>query len=321
MGSMRMAFGALRGCTTFGPGVILRHWLCLAVLSVVVAMSASCSDSGNSKAVSGTPPPSGSSPTENFENWLSDHYTAQDVRHTFKTRFGEAIDCIDFFAQPGAKQLARLGKPVTSIPTPPPLPHPEKWARQAKAPMSEYMFNGSLDEDGHARACPAGTVPEHHTTVDELRARHALFPPIPHRHGTPKGDAPRKRGFSQNAATATPEVAEARAGHPSMVPSAPAVDSCGYAHVVSSIYPGASETLAPLVTGTATLSVWNTTTANELPNDGSHTLEQILDDLRLGVHLQSRGPLRPIKSRMRRELSPLPPKSGGRLDCLPIHRQ
>ncbi len=291
MGTMREPFGEVRGCVMLRSRVMLKHWPRFAAMSAVLAMAVSCSDSGSSGGGSTTAALpaalSTSSSKDAFENWLNDHYTAQDVRHTFKTRFGETIDCIDFFAQSGVKELARRGRPVTTIPVPPPLRHPEKWARWADSPMSDYMFNGSLDEDGHSRTCPQGTVPELRTTVDQLRAAHTRYSGKDrHRHGPPKGQRPTKSGIGHPATTreatgtAHAAISPGRLGSPTTSPTFPPYppqsDYCGYAHVVSSIYPGASASSSPLDTGTASFSIWDLAgTGNQVPDDGSHSLMQI----------------------------------------------
>ena len=84
---------------------------------------------------------------QRIQAFLDDRYTAADVQHTFRTEFGETIDCIDFFAQPGAKALARRGTPITTIPTPPKPPHPV----QQTAPTEATVY-GTLDDNGSMKS-------------------------------------------------------------------------------------------------------------------------------------------------------------------------
>ncbi len=90
-------------------------------------------------------------------------YAAADVRHSFRTRFGETIDCIDFFAQPGVKALAARGTPITELPAP--AKRPQLTAASA---LSLAVFDGSPDEDGNPRLCSDTTVPYVRVTVDDI---------------------------------------------------------------------------------------------------------------------------------------------------------
>jgi len=85
-----------------------------------------------------------------IQTFLNARYATSDVQYSFHTIFGETIDCIDFFSQPGVKQMAAAGRPLTNVPvvSPPPVsPHPPK-------ALQEVSFNGQLDDEGHSRACP-----------------------------------------------------------------------------------------------------------------------------------------------------------------------
>jgi hypothetical protein len=87
--------------------------------------------------------------------FLDSRYRAADVRHSFHSKFGETIDCIDFFAQPGAKAMAAAGRPLTQLPVvapPPPSSHPPQ-------PMAAAAFTGEPDDEGNPRACGPTEVP------------------------------------------------------------------------------------------------------------------------------------------------------------------
>jgi hypothetical protein len=93
--------------------------------------------------------------TQRVQSYLDSLYRATDVRHSFTTKFGEAVDCIDVDAHPSVKAarsaglaVADQGPPVA----PPTLPSPP-------AVDDTVAFAGQMDDDGNVRACPTGTVP------------------------------------------------------------------------------------------------------------------------------------------------------------------
>jgi hypothetical protein len=126
-----------------------------------------------------------------IQAFLDGRYAATDVQYSFHTKFGETIDCIDFFAQPGAKILAARGTPITQLPTvaPPPIsPHtPQLFA--------DVAFDGQPDDQGNARACPGPTVPMLRITAAQILAvggldvylssltKHRGPLPAPHQNG------------------------------------------------------------------------------------------------------------------------------------------
>lgn len=89
------------------------------------------------------------SEAQRVRDYLDSLYRPSDVKHSFHTKFNETVDCVDYFAQPGAKSLAARGKPLTVLP--PPRPRPPK--------LPDYAFDGSPDDQGNARSCPNGSVP------------------------------------------------------------------------------------------------------------------------------------------------------------------
>lgn len=104
---------------------------------------------------------------ERVRAFLDRRYTRADVRHSFHTKFGEQIDCIDFFAQEGVKQLAANGQPITELPKP-------MVQRNVPAELRDILFTGTRDDDGKARACPPGSVPILRITPEHIRAAGGL---------------------------------------------------------------------------------------------------------------------------------------------------
>ena len=127
-----------------------------------------------------------------IQEFLDTRYTARDVRHSFKTKLGEAIDCIDFFAQPGVKALAARGTPITEMPNFE-IPADVQARLDAKPPAKDDpAFDGAPDEDGNARACPDATVPTLRVTREQIQRaggldayRHRAARKVP-----PKAEAP-----------------------------------------------------------------------------------------------------------------------------------
>jgi hypothetical protein len=216
-------------------------------------------------------------------------YAPTDVWHSFKTKFGETIDCVDFFQQPGAKMLAAMGRPVTTMPIPPPQSTGAEAQMQhsrGKASgdaLSEVMFNGSPDEDGNSRSCPDGSVPI---------LRWGKSPSI----GNPA--APRASHKSPPLAQ-PPTSMQAKSTPPGTLrpeleltaaPPPPASGACSqqfsqgdlsnefdaYGHVQQTLYPGSSTALG---SDWATLSIYDPvppydTTLCAVTED-SHTLMQL----------------------------------------------
>jgi hypothetical protein len=114
------------------------------------------------------------------QQYLDSLYTHDDVVHPFQTINGEEIDCTSVDAVPSVKAMravemnATLPPPPFSPPGPPPGPPP---------------FDGSPDQNGSARACPAGTVAQHRPSIQTIEdaggvdAYLALARKIPHPTG------------------------------------------------------------------------------------------------------------------------------------------
>jgi len=163
-----------------------------------------------------------SSDVERVQGFLDARYAQNDVTHSFHTKFGETIDCIDFFAQAGVKQLAAQGRPITRLPQPQP---PEALPPE----MEEVSFNGKPDDEGKPRACPAGTAPMLRLTAAHVQAAGGLD------RFVRLHSAKRPLAFGE-AATTTPTLPDSA--------------GAGYAHVTSQ-FNGAS-----MSDGQATVTIY-----------------------------------------------------------------
>jgi len=105
-----------------------------------------------------------------IQAYLDSLYTAADVKHTFTTRFGEVVDCIDFQAYPSVKALAAAGVHVAD--EGPPVPPPS--LPSMPAVDEGVAFHGQPDDSGSARACPAGTAPYLRETAARIQAAGGL---------------------------------------------------------------------------------------------------------------------------------------------------
>jgi hypothetical protein len=103
-----------------------------------------------------------------IQSFLDARYVNADVRHRFQSRFGENIDCIDFFAQPGVKALAAEGIHFDEI------PKARVDERRPDPDQMDFGFAGDPDQDGHARICPEGSVPMKRITSAEILAAGGL---------------------------------------------------------------------------------------------------------------------------------------------------
>jgi hypothetical protein len=168
---------------------------------------------------------------------LDARYAASEVRHSFRTKLGETVDCIDFFAQPGVKALAALGQPITKRP-----PAAPKTA--LTGPLAALAFDGSLDEDGNQRACPDGDVPIMRLTADDI-ARAGGIDAVEHAHA--------RKG---HPLMSTLPKSESRSGPP---------DIANYAHVTTTF------NQSTVTSGGSILSYFDP----PVPNNGSHDISQI----------------------------------------------
>jgi Neprosin len=203
----------------------------LVVITVLLAPPARAEDP--------PPVPRGADEISRAQAFVDARYTAADVRHSFRTKFGEMIDCIDFFSQPGVKALAARGTPITKLPAPARRP-------QLSGPLAfaSAAFDGSLDEDGNVRFCSDSTVPEVRLTVQDIESTGGI-------------DAFLSR--IKNVKKFHFDPSRARGGTP------PETGDPAYAHTYTSYTGNLS-----IAADRATLSVWDPTVTT-IPN---HSLEQ-----------------------------------------------
>ncbi len=90
--------------------------------------------------------------------YLDSLYTESDILHSFRFH-GEQVDCTSVDAVPSVRAMRAAGM-NTTVPAPPPL--------QAGPPKGPPPFDGSPDEDGNARSCPPGSVPQHRPSVQTI---------------------------------------------------------------------------------------------------------------------------------------------------------
>jgi hypothetical protein len=178
-----------------------------------------------------------------IQDFIESRYTARDVRHSFHTKFGEAIDCVDYDAQPGVKALKARGLPV-----PPPRSGKPKDATAFGA-FADAAFLGQPDSDGKPRECPDGSVPILRITADQIMAAGGLD--------------------EFNRVQSTKYV------RPAPVPGVPnsgTLDSVGFAHVVEDYNgPGPID----LVQATAAVYQPQVPTPPQTDGLGGHSLAQI----------------------------------------------
>jgi hypothetical protein len=259
----------------------------LRALACVFEMLAVGTAAGLLPSCSSTPTPSASATAvpgvaassaedQRVQAFLDSRYTSGDVKHSFRTKFGETIDCIDFFAQASVKRLAAHGTPIPNIPTPPSSKLQDRRGPHT-SPLPDYMFNGSLDENGNSRACEGTTVPMLRITAEQVKQ--SWSDTSSHRSTTKSGPpmagaapAPQTQDVLYDDAGvggvhAQVSVDQSRTPPP-LAPKP--LDSLGYAHVVQSLYPGGSGS-ANITEGGAIGSI-NTIT---IPADYSHSLIQV----------------------------------------------
>jgi hypothetical protein len=102
-----------------------------------------------------------------IQAYLDSFYTTADIRHSFTTKFGEQVDCIDFYAQRSVKGFLAQGVQITDQNWPTKIPGD---SGPTSYPTSPAAFDGAPDENGNARACPAGSVPSRRPTLEQVQS-------------------------------------------------------------------------------------------------------------------------------------------------------
>jgi len=157
---------------------------------------------------------------DRVQQFLDSRYRRSDVRHNYRGSNGQEIDCVDIMAQPALKHPGLRGhQPWTKPPSflPPP--------RMSPTPIAGPEDDG-VDEQGHGRRCPEGSVPIVRRTADSiLRAGgldayllHAGSKGPPPRHAQSSAPAP---GFPAGGPSLPPAAGEPPSSPPSALPPSP----------------------------------------------------------------------------------------------------
>ncbi len=191
--------------------------------------------------------------TARIQKYLDSLYKKSDVVSSFRTKFGEDVDCIDFYAQPAVKAEMAHGRevPVPDRSASPPrgLPPPRAPASDGPDPFEDVAFNGRPDENGNPRECFGMTVPVVRKSIAEIRSAGGLA------------------SYLRRRRRPTPPPPQPPAGN------AP-LDSPGFMHVIASYdsrVPGSVFSGKPLTGGQTVGSVWMPG-GSSLP--GGHSLGQ-----------------------------------------------
>lgn len=177
----------MTGIHAYGPRPkIVRRALVASSLLGFCALLEGCSGAGvtltddGAKTNAGTTPTATSTAAVSAEEaarvraYLDSFYTAKDVTHSFRTKFGEDVDCIDFYAQPSVRARVAQGEHV-EVPEAPEPPSAAKRDPKARDLFAEAVgFNGELDENGSGRRCTGNTVPFIRKTAAQIQAAGGL---------------------------------------------------------------------------------------------------------------------------------------------------
>jgi hypothetical protein len=109
--------------------------------------------------------------TRRIQAYLDSIYTKRDVVSSFRTKDGDDIDCVDFYAQQSVKIEMSRGHEIRM----PPATSPQSEG-SAALPMNgaSSPFDGRPDENGNLRKCTGMTVPVVRTTVARIKASGGL---------------------------------------------------------------------------------------------------------------------------------------------------
>ncbi|HEY8086753.1 MAG TPA: hypothetical protein VIF09_02890, partial [Polyangiaceae bacterium] len=205
----------------------------VAALSPLVACSSAPTEPGaaSSHEVS---PASGAAPlseSDRVHAYLEGRYPSSAVKHSFRTALGQTVDCVDFLQTPGVRAMAARGEPITAMPKPP-APHTRtlRDGTTMTEPLQLAPASEGVDEDGHDRLCPDGTVLQIRLTPEEIAQEGGLdaYRRARQRHAPPR--AP--HGASPSSAAATPSGTHAPAGAPPTMWPCQSGEFHDYAHVI-----------------------------------------------------------------------------------------
>ncbi|HEY8088028.1 MAG TPA: neprosin family prolyl endopeptidase, partial [Polyangiaceae bacterium] len=242
------------------------HWckksiLPLAALSIAaLSPLAGCSSAptqptpGSSSTTPPTALPATAPEADRVHAYLEGRYPSSAVRHSFRSPLGQTVDCVDFLAMPGVRAMAARGEPITETPKPPaPRPHLLRdGSTVTDAPQPPPISEG-IDEDGHDRLCPEGTVLQIRVTPEDI-ARAGGFDAY-------------SRSRQKHAPARAPHAAASQGAPPTMWPCQGG-EFHQYAHVIGDIV----DTTPGVVFGADTMSVY----APPVPQENAdHTVGQV----------------------------------------------
>jgi hypothetical protein len=234
--------GAVFRRKTRAPAASALLFGCIALGQAIACSSTSQDESSSPASTQGQPARAAGDPAHEIaraQAIVEARYPRSAVQHSFRSRFGETVDCVDFFAQAGVRTLAERGTPITKLPSPARRPAPD-------SPLSAAAFDGSSDEDGHVRRCSDTTVPQLRVTVEDIERIGGVD-----RFLSLRSKTPYELRKSSHEGVGAPDGAGPT-----------------YAHVQAS-YAGS---LASFQMDTATLSIW--TPNISASQAGDHSLEQ-----------------------------------------------
>jgi hypothetical protein len=252
--------------------------LSVAVLAPLVACSSAPTES-HGGASAGTPPASHASvassapvaEADRVHEYLEGRYPASGVRHSFRTALGQTADCVDFFQMPGVRAMAARGQPITEMPKPPaPRPRRLRDGSTVIDPPQPAPVSEGVDEDGHDRLCPEGTVLQLRITPDDIAREGGLDAYRVARQKHPAARVP------QASPAAPPSAQQALPAMSSSAPPAtpPTMWPCesgefhDYAHVIGDIV----DTTPGVEFGMDTMAVYNPAIPQEA---GNHNVGQV----------------------------------------------
>ncbi len=187
-------------------------WSGVGAAAALAAATAACSSAPAEQGAGAAPwtvAVAGQSEASRVQEFLDGMYKPADVRHSYTDTFGQKVDCVDYYAEPGVKAAVARG---IAFSEPEHLEVPEEV--RARFPVSQERAAAPRerelrDADGKLRSCPDGFIPHHRVTPEEIANRGGLdaFLAPPHR------TKPRL-GFGEPAPQLAPRPAVPRGNTP-----------------------------------------------------------------------------------------------------------
>jgi len=125
-------------------------------------------------AVDPSPPPPDESAaqTDAVQRYIDAIYHHDDVRHSFRSKLGDDVDCVAFEAEPGVRALLAAGATLDEVRRS--LAEGRAATPSSGAGANDMYLAGDPDEVGRQRACPDGTVPHVRLTRARIAAAGGL---------------------------------------------------------------------------------------------------------------------------------------------------